>query len=80
VLKVVSKRWGLSWRWTIEWPEPRGHEDVGSGEGVPPSLVGVGPGEGAVPLPRIFFLNFAPGNGAFGALFVLFSTVNTQLA
>ena len=37
-----------------------GHEGVRYGERVSPSPVGVGPGEGAVPLPRNFFLEFCP--------------------
>jgi len=45
-----------------------GAEDVRFGEGVSPSQIGVGYGEGAVPLPRKYF-NFLAQNGAFWRLF-----------
>ena len=45
VLKVVSKRWGAEL--AMDDRVAGGHEGVGSGEGVSPFPVGVGPGEGA---------------------------------
>jgi len=48
-----------------------GAEGVGSGRGYPPSPVGEGSGEGAVPPPQKFFLIFLSGNGAFWALVLM---------
>ena len=52
------------------------HEGVGPGEGVSPSPVGVGSGEGAVPFRENFFCILPLRMVHFGALFMLFSTVN----
>ena len=83
MLKVVSKRWGEAElamddgvAGTTEWPEAT--RRIGSGEGVSPSPVGVGSKEGAVPPPQKFFLNFAPGNGAFWCTF--YAIFYSQLA
>ena len=53
-LKWSARDGGLSWRWTIEWPEAT--REVGSGEEVSGEEVsGVGSGDGLCSLPRIFF-------------------------